>query len=145
MHYTDLLNPLLRVTDRAAAERYLGEPYVMPGDVYAVGDTAGQAGWTWYTGSAGWLYRVMLERQLGLRSEAGRLVIAPCLPHAWDGYEIELAVGRARYRIEVHEPGAIARHGAAYRLDGKAVEAVELSDDGHTHAVVVTRLQGPSH
>ena len=137
MHLADLLNPLLRVTDTAMAERYLGEPYVLAGDVYSVGATAGQAGWTWYTGSAGWLYRVMLERLLGFRPAAGRLEIAPCLPRHWTHYAIEVSAGSARYRIEVRDPEGIAAHGARFLLDGEPVESVTLTDDGGDHAVAV--------
>ena len=69
--------------------RYGGEPYVIPADVYSAPGHEGEAGWTWYTGSAGWLMRVVCEDLLGLRLEGGRLVIRPSLPAGWDGYEAD--------------------------------------------------------
>jgi cyclic beta-1,2-glucan synthetase len=80
MRWLDLLNPLKRVTNRAAADRYRGEPYVLAGDVYSVAPRVGQAGWTWYTGSAAWLYRVVLEQVLEFQPQHGELKLKPVVP-----------------------------------------------------------------
>jgi len=136
MRWMDLLNPLCRVTDRAAADAYRGEPYVLAGDVYSGGARDGQAGWTWYTGSAGWLYRIALERVLGFRCVRGELSLEPCVPADWESFQIKYQVGRSQYAIDVHSPDRLAVLGAQYQLDGTRTHRVLLVDDGNDHHVV---------
>ena len=88
----NLLNPINHARDAEAAEQYRVEPYVVAADVYGAGDLAGRGGWTWYTGSAGWLYRVAVEGFLGIRREAERLVVRPTIPADWPGYSAEIMV-----------------------------------------------------
>ena len=82
-----LLDPVRRSATRPEAEHYAVEPYVLAGDIYGAPPHTGRGGWTWYTGSAAWLYRLGLEAILGLDWRKGRLVVAPCLPAAWSGYQ----------------------------------------------------------
>ena len=135
MRWMDLLNPLLRTTDKAAADRYRGEPYVLPGDVYAAAPYVGQVGWTWYTGSAAWAYRIVLEQLLGIRLEGGKLTVRPCVPSDWRGFEVDYAVGGSVYSIAVRDPAAITKGGVTFELDDRAVDTVELVDDGRAHQV----------
>ena len=89
-----MLNPVNHALDEEAAERYRVEPYVVAADIYSSPDKAGRGGWTWYTGSAGWLYRAAVESILGIQKEGDRLIIKPVLPSHWDGYSATAAPGR---------------------------------------------------
>lgn len=102
----DLINPVSHALTREAAERYRVEPYVVAADIYGVGDRRGRGGWTWYTGSAGWLYRAAVEGILGITMAGGELTVDPRLPPDWPGYRarIRLPDGR-RYRVTVTRTG----------------------------------------
>jgi cyclic beta-1,2-glucan synthetase len=95
------LNPVEHARDEKSAERYRVEPYVVAADIYGSDDKGGRGGWTWYTGSAGWLYRAAVEGILGIRKEADRLIVAPALPADWEGFSAVLRPGKAVYRIQV--------------------------------------------
>jgi cyclic beta-1,2-glucan synthetase len=138
-----MLNPINDARTVAGVERYKAEPYVVPGDVYSHPEHAGRAGWTWYTGSAGWLYRAGLESILGLRRRGATFEIDPCVPSSWPAYEISWRFGRSRYEIIVENPEQRCRGVAVAELDGVAVDsrAVPLVDDGDTHRLRV-RLGG---
>ncbi len=96
-----ILNPITHCLDKAAVERYRVEPYVVAADVYGHPPYAGRGGWTWYTGSAGWLYRAAVEGILGIRLKGGKLYIRPSLPSNWDGFAAEIERGGSKYRISV--------------------------------------------
>jgi cyclic beta-1,2-glucan synthetase len=134
-----LLNPVNHTRTKADVARYGGEPYVVAGDVTAHPDHAGRAGWTWYTGSAGWLYRAGLESILGLRRHGATFALDPCIPTAWPEFTIAWRFGGARYEIHVANPGRRCRGVAEARLDGVDVDpgAIPLVDDGGEHAVRV--------
>ncbi len=102
-----MLNPVNHALDAQAAERYRVEPYVVAADVHAGPGQDGRGGWTWYTGSAGWLYRAAVEGILGIRRIGDRITVAPCLPPAWNGFEAVLRLGAASWRIEARR-GAVA-------------------------------------
>ncbi|SIQ69987.1 cyclic beta-1,2-glucan synthetase [Rhizobium sp. RU35A] len=104
-----LLNPVNHALDRAAADHYRVEPYVVAADVYGVGDLTGRGGWTWYTGSAGWLYRAAVESILGIRREGDRLFIRPVLPTEWSGFSAELTLDDKTYAIAVEMADGEAR------------------------------------
>jgi cyclic beta-1,2-glucan synthetase len=106
------------VASPADAERYRVEPYVVAADVYAVGPYAGRGGWTWYTGSAGWLYRYGLERVLGVRALADHLEVDPCVARAWPGFTVDLRRGDATTSVEVRNPDGVVRGVAALAVDG---------------------------
>ena len=116
-----LLNPINHARTRADVHRYKVEPYVVAADVYARPPHAGRGGWTWYTGSAGWMQRVGLESILGLRLEGKTLHLDPCIPRAWPGFEIVLRHGSARYEIRVENPDGAERGIAFAAVDEMVV------------------------
>jgi cellobiose phosphorylase len=101
----DLINPVRHGTTPEGVARYKVEPYVVAADVYSVAPHTGRGGWSWYTGSAGWMYRLIVESLLGLRletaSDGARLTFAPCLPDDWPGFALEYRYRRTTYAIEV--------------------------------------------
>ena len=134
-------NPVRHSDDAGAAARYRVEPYVSCADVYSIGELAGRGGWTWYTGSAAWLYRAGLEALLGFRKQGDALCIEPCIPKAWPGFELDYRHrGRTRYAIRVENPRGACRGVTMLELDGQPLPANEpfkLVDDGDTHLVRV--------
>jgi cyclic beta-1,2-glucan synthetase len=134
-----MLNPANHTRSVTGVERYKGEPYVLAGDVLADAAHAGRAGWTWYTGSAGWMYRAGLESILGLRRRGATFEIDPCIPAAWPAYSIAWRLGATRYRIDVVNPERRSRGVAQAVLDGAPVDphAVPLWDDGGQHELKV--------
>jgi cyclic beta-1,2-glucan synthetase len=136
-----LLNPINHARTRADVHRYKVEPYVIAADVYAVPPHVGRGGWTWYTGSAGWMQRAGIESILGARFLGDVLDLDPCIPKAWPGFEMTLRHRSARYEIVVENPDGVSRGIAFAEADGTAILArplrVKLSDDGATHRVLV--------
>ncbi len=135
-----MLNPITHSSTAVDIERYKVEPYVVAGDVYGEPPHVGRGGWTWYTGSAGWLYRTGLESILGFRLRGTRLVIDPCIPRGWPGFSIAFRYHSARYDIVVENPDGASRTVSSLHVDGVPVEAeasIPLADDGKTHRVHV--------
>ena len=132
-----LLNPINHSSTRAGLHKYKVEPYVAVGDVYAVPPHNGRGGWTWYTGSAGWMYRAGLESILGFKVQQDRLEINPCVPRWWRDFEITYRRGRAVYRIKVENPLGVSRGVVSVEVDGTPQKAIVLSDDEKTHNVRV--------
>ncbi len=135
-----MLNPINHARTEAAVERYKVEPYAVAADVYAEPPHVGRGGWTWYTGSAGWMYRAGLEWILGFRLRGTRLVIDPCIPRAWARFEMVFRHRSARYDIAVENPRGVSRGVAAVEVDGAPLDGdltVELTDDGTVHRVRV--------
>jgi cyclic beta-1,2-glucan synthetase len=134
-----LLNPINHAKTRSGVHRYKVEPYVIAADVYAEPPHVGRGGWTWYTGSAGWMYRVGLESLLGFQVRDTVLRIDPCIPRSWAGFEIDYRYRSARYAIAVENPDGVQRGVARVILDGVALAAgaIPLTDDGVTHRVRV--------
>ena len=132
-----MLNPVNHTRTAPDVARYGGEPYVVAGDVCAHPEHAGRVGWTWYTGSAGWMYRAGLESILGLRRHGETFELDPCIPASWPEYAITWRFGRTRYEISVTNPERRCQGVAEARLDGLAVDprAIALVDDGGTHEV----------
>jgi cyclic beta-1,2-glucan synthetase len=130
-----LINPLRHGS--TAVGRYKVEPYVVAGDVYDAPQHRGRGGWTWYTGSAGWLHRVGLEMLLGLRRNGTTLVVDPCIPPAWSGYELSYRYGATTYLLRVENPDHVARGVARVELDGVPLAdgPIPLRDDGRQHQV----------
>jgi cyclic beta-1,2-glucan synthetase len=118
-----LLNPVNHALDQASAETYRVEPYVVAADVYGVGDLTGRGGWTWYTGSAGWLYRAAVEGILGIRREGNRLFVRPVLPSEWTGFTADLLLAGKSRRIVVEK--AVGETEAVVTVDGTPVVADE--------------------
>jgi cyclic beta-1,2-glucan synthetase len=135
-----MLNPIDRSNSRAGAQKYKVEPYVVSGDIYAEAPHAGRGGWTWYTGSAGWLYRAGMEWILGFRLRGMNLSIDPCIPRGWSGYSITFRYHSAIYNIRVENPSSVARGVALTELDGNVLRGsadIPLANDGATHTIRV--------
>jgi cyclic beta-1,2-glucan synthetase len=133
-----MLNPINRTTSRANVHRYKVEPYVVAGDVYAEPPHVGRGGWTWYTGSAGWLYRAGLEWILGFRVRGTALSIDPCIPRNWPGYSVSFRYHSAIYEIRVENPRSVTRGVTLAELDGKPLGGsanIPLADDGAAHQI----------
>jgi cellobiose phosphorylase len=133
-----LINPINHADTAEKIATYRAEPYVVAADVYAVSPHTGRGGWTWYTGSAGWMYRLILESLLGIRRDEDRLTFAPCLPTAWPSCEVVYRFGETTYQIGMRQERA-AVAGITVTLDGElqAQRAVALVNDRHTHVVDV--------
>ncbi len=136
----NMLNPIYHATTQAEVQRYQVEPYAVCADVYGVPPHVGRGGWTWYTGSASWLYRVALEAILGLRLTGDTLRFEPCVPLGWPGYEVAYRHGSATYRIWVDNQAGTGRGVESVTVDGQpaADGAVPLRDDDREHDVRVT-------
>jgi cyclic beta-1,2-glucan synthetase len=134
-----LLNPIYHSDTARKMMRYRVEPYVVAADIYSVSPHVGRGGWTWYTGSAGWMYRLGLEAILGLRRVGDALRIRPCIPKDWSGYELTYRDGETSYFIRVENPDGVNRGVKRITLDGEVLsgEDVPLQDDGREHDVHV--------
>lgn len=136
-----MLNPIRHSDTPGATDRYKVEPYVIAADVYSHPPHVGRGGWTWYTGSAAWMYRVALEGLLGFRIEGAHLHLDPCIPRSWAGFEIAFRHGSTRYRITVENPNGVCRGVAAAILDGASLvpgAPISMVDDGAEHQLRVT-------
>ena len=139
-----LLNPLEQATDAASVDRYQVEPYAVAADVYGVPPNRGRGGWTWYTGSSGWLYRVLTEDILGLRVMGSRFRIQPCIPKDWPEFSITYRRAGTTWNIRViHDTSANAR--TAVEIDGVRSDGneFELQADSQVHSVVLTWVPRP--
>ncbi|MGV3708208.1 MAG: GH36-type glycosyl hydrolase domain-containing protein [Gemmatimonas sp.] len=133
-----MINPLTHGDTHDAIETYKVEPYVVAADVYTATGHVGRGGWTWYTGSASWMYRVGLENLLGFTREGDVLRVRPCVPTEWPEYSISYRFGTAHYDITVRQPAQVQRKGARVTVDGQSVgDAIRLVDDGQRHEVVI--------
>lgn len=135
-----MLNPINRAVSRATVQRYKVEPYVAAADVYSEPPHVGRGGWTWYTGSAGWLYRAATEWMLGFRVRGTTFSIDPCIPRIWPGYSIRFRYHSAIYDVQVENPSGVCRGVILAELDGRRLEGsatIPLADDGVEHRVRV--------
>jgi len=136
-----LLNPINHASARASADRYRVEPYVVAADVYSERAHVGRGGWTWYTGSAGWMYRAGLEWLLGFRVRGEFLHLEPCIPRGWPGFEIVFQYHSSRYELAVENPRGVSRGVSSVEVDGASPASgsgpLRLTDDGVTHKVRV--------
>ena len=136
-----LLNPINHTRTRSDVHRYKVEPYVIAADVYGVAPHVGRGGWTWYTGSAGWMQRAGVESILGLRLEGDILGLDPCVPKTWPGFKMTVRFRSARYEILVENPDGVCRGIVAVAVDGAAIpdwpRGLKMLDDGVTHHVSV--------
>ena len=136
-----MLNPINHSRTRADAYRYKVEPYVVSADINSAQPHVGRGGWTWYTGSAGWLQRAGVESLLGLRLRGASLRIDPCIPKAWTQFEAEVKYRSARYKVLVENPSGVNRGVVSADVDGVEIAErplrVPLVDDGALHQVKV--------
>jgi cyclic beta-1,2-glucan synthetase len=141
----DLLNPIYQTDTAEKASVYRVEPYVICADIYSTPPFVRRGGWTWYTGSASWIYRLGLEAILGFKKVGSNLVIDPVIPPYWDGFEIAYRFGDSTYRIHVHNPDHVSRQVKQVTLDDSILEDMSfpLVDDKREHLVLVT--MGKAH
>jgi cellobiose phosphorylase len=134
-----MLNPIHITSQRRDALKYEKEPYVMIADISLSPPYTGRGGWSWYTGSAGWMYQGLVNWFLGIRKEDGYLIIDPATPNSFGDFSIEYKYGTAIYdiRIESRSKGVLTTENLI--LDGEKVEGnrIKLADDGKTHLIVV--------
>ncbi len=138
-----MINPANHALSAGAAATYKVEPYVVAADVYGAPPHVGRGGWSWYTGSAGWMYRLVVESLLGLRREGDRLRLAPCLPEAWPEARIRYRFRDTTYHISIRREGAgEGGGGRAGQVVADGTECgpggIPLVDDRREHAVSVT-------
>jgi cyclic beta-1,2-glucan synthetase len=135
----DLLNPIFHSDSEQKAAEYRVEPYVISADIYSKPPYMRRGGWTWYTGSAAWMYRLGLTVLLGFKKTGDTLRIDPVIPPTWDGFEITYKFGATSYQIKVNNPTHIAHSVQLVKLDGKILDpkAIPLVDDGQEHSVEV--------
>ena len=124
-----MINPVNHTKSAEAIATYKVEPYVMAADVYALAPHTGRGGWTWYTGSAGWMYRLALESLLGLKREGDKLRLAPCLPAGWPGFKLRYRYGDTVYRITVVRDASVGAE--------QPNPVIWLTDDRQEHSVEV--------
>ena len=134
----NILNPINHALTESDVQTYKVEPYVLAADVYSQGSHTGRGGWTWYTGSSGWMYRAGLEYILGLKVSGKELKLNPHIPPEWKEYRISYRHGESLYEILVLNPQSRSNGIAKIQVDGKETNQILLLDDGQTHQVLVT-------
>ncbi len=132
-----LMNPVESARDPKAVEHYRGEPYVVAADVSSAPGRAGQSGWTWYTGSAGWMYRIWIEEVLGFKLRGDRFTVTPAIPDDWPGFEMTYRYKKTSYEIAVRRRGS--NDPGVIELDGRqsADAFIRLNGDGGVHKITV--------
>ena len=135
----EMINPVERTRSMEEVQRYKGEPYVIAADIYRLDGQVGRCGWTWYTGSSGWMYRVWLEEVLGFKLQAHRLAIDPAIPTHWTHYALRYRYRNTRYEIAVENPENVSSGVVSLELDGVPLSDkwISLVDDGGSHQVRV--------
>jgi cyclic beta-1,2-glucan glucanotransferase len=134
-----LLNPVNHARLSTDSARYQLEPYVIAGDVYNHPDHRGRGGWSWYTGSAGWMYQAAIESILGLRRAGITFAVNPCVPSSWPAYQITWRYLDTSYHISVTNPEGRCHGVVCAKLDGAVVDhqAIALVNDGLSHEVSI--------
>jgi cyclic beta-1,2-glucan synthetase len=137
MELFHLINPINHMRTAEDVERYRVEPFVMAGDVYAHPMHVGRGGWTWYTGSAGWMYQCAVQALLGLKRNGETISLDPCVPTVWPEYSVEWRIASTRYRFVVSNPEYRSRGIVSAVCNGTPVDpaAIPLVDDGGLHEV----------
>jgi cellobiose phosphorylase len=136
-----MINPINHGTSPDIVNTYKAEPYVVAADVYGVPPHIGRGGWTWYTGSAGWMYQLIIESILGLKREGNILRFEPCIPFEWKSFWINYRFGRTQYQIQFRN---INGEFSSLTLDNidQPENAVVLQDDGQQHQIIVSQSIG---
>jgi cyclic beta-1,2-glucan synthetase len=139
MKLYQMINPITHAMTPEDVDTYKVEPYVVAADVYTAEGHVGRGGWTWYTGSASWLYRVGLESILGFSKRGDSLVFDPCIPSSWKEFTLDYRFGSSVYHVLVSNPSGVQKGVASVSVDGVSCEgAIPLVDDGAKHSVNVT-------
>ncbi len=134
-----MLNPISHADTPEKTARYKVEPYVIAADIYSVPPHTGRGGWTWYTGSSGWMYRLGIEAILGIIRVGNTLNINPCLPRNWTSYKADYRFGKTHYKLNVKKPNMVNQGVQEVLLDGNSMKdnVIPLVDDGQVHEVQV--------
>jgi cyclic beta-1,2-glucan synthetase len=134
-----MMNPIHHGDSPSSIHRYRVEPYVACGDLYSMPPQTGRGGWTWYSGSAGWMYRIALEGILGFRLQGETLVMNPCIARTWPGFSIAYRHRSTPYQITIENPAGVSRGVVLTELDGVTLTGppgtVSLVDDGRDHRI----------
>ncbi len=139
MELYQMINPITHAMTPEDAAIYKVEPYVVAADVYTAEGHIGRGGWTWYTGSASWLYRVGLESILGFSKRGDTISLDPCIPSSWKEFSLDYRFGSSTYRVLVTNPSGVQKGVASVMLDGHQCERlIPLVDDGRDHSVLVS-------
>ena len=137
-----LLNPINHALTPEDVDRYKVEPYVVAADVYSVAPHVGRGGWTWYTGSAAWMYRSGIEGILGIRREGAFLIVDPCIPMAWSGFEAMVRVDTTCFELHVDNSAHRGSGVESALLDGEPLQCcracVRLPLDGRKHILALS-------
>ena len=133
-----MINPLNHARSLEGIATYKVEPYVVAADVYALSPHTGRGGWAWYTGSAGWMYRPIVESLLGLRLEVDKLRFTPCLPVDWKAFKVHYRYRETVYHIAVLQT-RVGNRETSMTVDGveRPAQAIPLVDDRQEHSVEV--------
>jgi cyclic beta-1,2-glucan synthetase len=134
-----LINPIKHTGSHREYSRYKLEPYVMAADVYVAHPHIGRGGWSWYTGSAGWMYRAGLECILGFQKNGDTIIMDPCIPRKWQDYAIQYKFLDTVYNIRVENPQGLSKGVKSITLDGdmSTGNRIPLVNDGKIHEVLV--------
>jgi cyclic beta-1,2-glucan synthetase len=134
-----LLNPVTHSLTLDDANRYVVEPYVVAADIYSRPPFVGHGGWTWYTGSSGWLYRLGTEAILGFKLLGDHFTIDPCIPDDWDGFHMTYTKNNTEFSIEVRNPNHVEKGVKEILLDGEKIDnkKIPILDDSSKHKVIV--------
>lgn len=134
-----MLNSISHADTPEKTEHYKVEPYVTAADIYSQTAHIGMGGWTWYTGSSGWMYRLGIDAILGISREGDALKIDPCIPKDWSGFKVDYRFGSTHYKISVENPKGVNRGVQKVILDGKHLSdnLLPLVDDSQPHDVQV--------
>jgi cyclic beta-1,2-glucan glucanotransferase len=132
-----MIQPLNHATDAARVNTYKVEPYVMAADVYANESHKGRGGWTWYTGSAGWMYQFIISSLLGMELQKDKLIFKPCFPPGWPSVSITYKYGKSTYCITVFQHDANGELDDKSKLGKETGNVVPLVDDGLKHTIEV--------
>src|ERR1019366_7787742 len=135
--YFGMLNPIHHSSKPQQMAVYRVEPYVVAADIYSISPHQGRGGWTWYTGSAGWMYRLLIESLIGVHLEGDRLHLAPRMPKAWTSFKVHYRYRQTVYHITIARRTVESPAAVPMSVDGQAVEGttVLLCDDRREHAV----------
>lgn len=134
-----MINPIEHSRTKEAATKYKVEPYVISADVSGQRNLAGRGGWTWYTGSASWMYETGIKYLLGLRIHKGILHMEPCIPSNWKEYSIRYQYGNSRYHIQVNNPNGKTTGVTSFKLNGEEIpeKQVALNDNGGIYKIEI--------
>jgi cellobiose phosphorylase len=128
-----MIQPLHHASDKKSMQVYKVEPYVMAADVYANESHKGRGGWTWYTGSAGWMYQFIISSLVGIELKKDQLLIKPCFPSEWTSVTIQYRYGKSTYHIAVYQLNANEESWWKSEASEGKGNTIHLSDDGLEH------------